>query len=66
MPIFEYRCRKCSEEFEQIVFRQSETIHCPKCDSGETEKLFSSFAVSSGSGKSASLASANCGPGKFT
>lgn len=40
MPIFEYKCQKCSHEFEKLV-RNSETPVCPKCQAAEVEKLLS-------------------------
>lgn len=45
MPIFEYLCKVCNREFEQIVFGDPEVIECPRCCSSKTDKLISSFAV---------------------
>jgi len=45
MPIFEYRCKECSEEFEKIIIGKEEDVECPQCGSPETRKLLSSFAV---------------------
>ncbi|MCX7798693.1 MAG: zinc ribbon domain-containing protein [Melioribacter sp.] len=45
MPIFEYKCKECGRKFE--VFFKSlnslDEINCPKCYSGNVEKLFSTF-----------------------
>ncbi|MFC1884367.1 zinc ribbon domain-containing protein [Thermodesulfobacteriota bacterium] len=68
MPIYEYRCRKCKEEFEKLVFGSNEIIDCPKCKGNEIEKLMSacgykttgSFTPSSGSSNCSSCASTNC------
>ncbi len=49
MPIFEYRCAKCKQEFEEIVFSDRAEIKCPKCGSRENERLLPSFAVKGGS-----------------
>ena len=46
MPIYEYRCRACSHGFEKLV-RNSDQPACPACDSGNVERLLSSFGVSS-------------------
>jgi len=33
MPLFDYRCPKCSHEQEHYVSTSSEEIKCSKCDS---------------------------------
>jgi putative FmdB family regulatory protein len=45
MPIFEFRCRQCANQFEALV-RGTTTAACPSCQSDDVEKLLSSFAVS--------------------
>ncbi len=45
MPIYEYRCDKCGEEFEKLVFGTTE-VECPKCNSKEITKKFSVFGMS--------------------
>jgi putative FmdB family regulatory protein len=45
MPIYEYRCPKCNQQFEQLV-RGDETVTCPKCGSPNLTKLLSRPAVS--------------------
>lgn len=45
MPIFEYKCCKCSEEFEKLVFG-NQTVLCPKCASEDVKKKFSVFGMS--------------------
>ena len=49
MPIYEYICNACGEEFEQLVFNSSEVIKCRKCGSPDTTKKMSAFAMKSGS-----------------
>ena len=37
MPIYEYRCRKCGEDFE-VLFRNRDekmSVACPKCESNQ-------------------------------
>jgi putative FmdB family regulatory protein len=46
MPIFDYRCKQCSHEFEAIVLPQNPAPECPECHSADLEKLLSSFALS--------------------
>ncbi len=40
MPIYEYRCAKCGEEFEELVFDETAPA-CPSCGSLQTSKLMS-------------------------
>lgn len=40
MPIFEYKCRACSHEFEKLI-RKDELPPCPACQAVDTEKLLS-------------------------
>jgi putative FmdB family regulatory protein len=62
MPIYEYQCKDCGEEFEKFVrsMNSQEEIICPKCGSSETKKAFSVFGVSSGQARSS--ASSSCAP----
>jgi len=46
MPIYEFQCKKCNNEFE-VLFRSSDeklTIACPACKSRKTRKMLSAFA----------------------
>ena len=62
MPIYEYRCKKCEKEFEELIREKKEgTIKCPKCGSSETQKLLSGFGVSGVSG--GNTCSTTCGGG---
>jgi len=45
MPIFEYICNECGEEFEKLVFGNQE-IHCPQCNTKKVKKKFSVFCSS--------------------
>ena len=44
MPLYEYKCQKCGHKFERLVFGEEE-IKCPKCNTKELKKLFSSFSL---------------------
>ena len=71
MPIYEYTCEECGENFEELVFGD-EVPACPKCNSDKTHKLLSatqfkmpggsiSAAVGSGGGSGCSGCSGgNC------
>ncbi len=57
MPIYEYRCRECSHEFELLV-RGSMTPACALCASAELDRLISLPRVHSDARKERSLAAA--------
>lgn len=57
MPIYDYRCRACSEEFELLVLKNT-VAACPACQSQDLEQLISGFAVSSESTRQANLKAA--------
>jgi putative FmdB family regulatory protein len=46
MPIYEYECRACGHQFEQLI-RTGDTAACPSCRSADLERLLSMCAVSS-------------------
>lgn len=48
MPIYEYICEKCENEFEMLVFRNDEPS-CPSCGAKNPTKKMSSFGFSVGS-----------------
>lgn len=50
MPIFEYKCQECGQEFEELVFDRDECPPCKKCGSAKTSKLMSCCRVKSGGG----------------
>jgi putative FmdB family regulatory protein len=45
MPIFEYKCNKCGEDFEKLVFG-GQRVTCPKCNAEDIRKKFSAFGMS--------------------
>jgi putative FmdB family regulatory protein len=45
MPIYEYQCCSCNEEFEKLVFGNKE-VKCPKCASKDVKKKLSTFGMS--------------------
>lgn len=46
MPIYEYTCKACGNDFELLV-RHDTKAACPECDSTEIEKRLSLPAVKS-------------------
>lgn len=65
MPIYEYQCRACEHEFEQLVksSRGRAAVDCPECGSRQTERKLSVFAARQGTNASSSLPDpcARCG-----
>jgi len=67
MPIYEYQCNQCCENFEKLVF-SSTVVDCPKCSSKDVRKKMSSFGMSgvekpfagSSSGCSSSCSKGSC------
>jgi putative FmdB family regulatory protein len=60
MPIFEYKCDECDEEFEKLVMGSNPEIECPKCGSKKVTKKFSLFGVSGGDKPAPSSGGSGC------
>ncbi|MDR1082128.1 MAG: zinc ribbon domain-containing protein [Deltaproteobacteria bacterium] len=50
MPIYEFRCRECGREFEELVLMRGEGGACPACGTPGAEKRMSSFRSRTGGG----------------
>jgi putative FmdB family regulatory protein len=60
MPIFEYVCHGCANEFEALV--RSDTVpECPVCHSTELKKVLSVFATGTSAPQPAPMAAGPCG-----
>jgi putative FmdB family regulatory protein len=59
MPIYEYACRTCGEEFETLV-RAGASPECPSCGATDLDKKLSVFATA-GAAESASATPGPCG-----
>jgi putative FmdB family regulatory protein len=46
MPIYEYECKACGHQFEQLI-RTGDVAACPSCKGQELTRLLSLSAVSS-------------------
>lgn len=75
MPLFEYKCSKCGDKFEELIMGSSgeKGLKCPKCGSSKVDKQLSVFAISQGGGDCATetggacgMAQSGCGPGGGT
>ncbi len=53
MPIYEYKCLECNEEYEKFVssINQEKEIKCPKCNSEKKIRKISKFLSNNLSGK---------------
>jgi putative FmdB family regulatory protein len=62
MPIYEYRCRNCGNEFELLrgISQPDGEIECEACGQKQAQKLFSTFAASAGA--SAQFGATSGGP----
>ncbi|MSP97820.1 MAG: zinc ribbon domain-containing protein [Betaproteobacteria bacterium] len=49
MPIYEYQCACCNNEFETLVRSLEPSPGCPACNSTDLRKKLSSFAALTGS-----------------
>jgi putative FmdB family regulatory protein len=50
MPIYEYRCRGCAQDFEKYVHGPSTQVACPSCQSGDITRKLSVFGMKSDGG----------------
>ena len=46
MPIYEFQCDQCQNEFEVLVINSETSVVCDKCGSEHITKKFSSFSAS--------------------
>jgi putative FmdB family regulatory protein len=60
MPIYEYSCQQCGNEFEMLV-RSSTVPKCPQCHSVDLEKALSVFATAASSAGTPAAAPSPCG-----
>jgi len=68
MPIYEYKCSGCNNEFEYLVFGGDSSIACPDCHDEKVERLMSAcnfkssgdYSSSSGSSGCSTCSSTNC------
>ena len=59
MPIFEYECLACEQQFEHLERTSSPPATCPTCGTERVQRLLSLCAVSSDSIRAANLSAAH-------
>ena len=66
MPLYEFSCAKCGEQFEELVLsHQPEAIAevtCPACGSRKVKKKVSTFASGVTGGSSTAGSATSCAP----
>jgi len=70
MPLYEFTCRKCGHQFEELITLaelEVEGLACPGCGSSEITRGFSTFATTSSAGEAAPACglAKGCGAGGF-
>ncbi len=55
MPIYEFTCRGCGQQFETLV-RAADTPECPSCHGRDLERVISLFPVNSEATRGTALA----------
>jgi putative FmdB family regulatory protein len=63
MPIYEYICDDCQNEFEKIVINKQQEIACPKCASKKATIQLSVFSSTTAGGSSKSFTPPSSGGG---
>ena len=65
MPLYEFTCKKCGHQFEELVSlaeMENGEVFCPACRSKRVEKGFSTFAASTDT-SGGSFSGGGCGGG---
>jgi putative FmdB family regulatory protein len=47
MPIYEYRCRGCGQDFEKYVHSAAAAVACPACAGADVRRKLSVFGLRS-------------------
>lgn len=65
MPLYEFECQECKENFEKLMrLTGVQEAVCPKCGSVKTVRKISAFAANIKGSSSSSLSNAaSCAPG---
>jgi putative FmdB family regulatory protein len=63
MPVYEYVCRKCSHQFEELVksISSRDEVACPACGVNKAVRQFSVFAAPEASSPAPLPAGGPCG-----
>jgi putative FmdB family regulatory protein len=61
MPIFEYACTSCGNQFESLHRAAAPSPPCPSCGHAEVQRKLSTFAALSGARGDPAPAASPCG-----
>ena len=64
MPLYEFACRGCGEQFEALVRTGDGPAACPACGGRDLERLLSSFGVKTEAMTKSAVAKAKKAQGK--
>lgn len=67
MPLYEFHCDGCDEEFEEILAQRDalDDVTCPACGSQDVRKLLSGFTMSTQGAAAGSISSSCSSRGPF-
>ncbi len=60
MPLIDYKCEKCGEEFFEITKGENEKVKCPKCGNIDVKRIYKGKYYGKGSAGCSGSCS-NCG-----
>jgi putative FmdB family regulatory protein len=60
MPIYEYRCVKCNQQFETLVLGSNSEVTCPHCKGDQLKRLLSACGFKSSGAFNPSSDSSGC------
>ncbi|MBI2058906.1 MAG: zinc ribbon domain-containing protein [Nitrospirae bacterium] len=63
MPIYEYVCKKCDQEFEELLRSRDEVVKCPGCGTKKVSRRLSIVGFKSGSTFVSASGGGGCGSG---
>ncbi len=70
MPIYEFKCNKCNQKFEQRLgfSYNKKSLKCPKCGAEDPDRVFSPImtGASGVSSLGSASASSSCSSGGFS
>jgi putative FmdB family regulatory protein len=63
VPIYEYACRSCEQEFEELSrsMDKPEPVQCPACGGAKVERRFSVFAARQSAEPTPAARAGGCG-----